>query len=243
MARRCENFSNWIENCELIEVAFSGSAHTWARGNSVETRKSARLDRALRNANWGALFEDAMTRHLPAIQSDHCPILISPNDDNWPSEGVFPSGLEILSQKLQEWNAEVFGYIFKRKRILFARIGGCQRELSISKQRNLIKLEAKLRKELDEVLAQEEILWYQKSRLEFIKDGDRNTSYFHVSTLVCRWRNRIISLKSPNGEWQDDPIQIKKIVLDYFKNLYTDDGYDPNANDNLARNIFGEIYH
>ncbi|XP_074283852.1 uncharacterized protein LOC141608393 [Silene latifolia] len=79
MARRCENFNNWIENCELLELAFSGSAHTWARGNSVETRKSARLDRALCNADWGALFEDAMTKHLPAIQSDHCPIFIAPN--------------------------------------------------------------------------------------------------------------------------------------------------------------------
>ncbi|XP_074310528.1 uncharacterized protein LOC141646557 [Silene latifolia] len=38
MVRRCELFDNWIENCELIELEFSGPLHTWARGNSLETR-------------------------------------------------------------------------------------------------------------------------------------------------------------------------------------------------------------
>ncbi|XP_074306361.1 uncharacterized protein LOC141641605 [Silene latifolia] len=28
MARRCDKFNNWIENCELIELEFSGPAHT-----------------------------------------------------------------------------------------------------------------------------------------------------------------------------------------------------------------------
>ncbi|KAK9689271.1 hypothetical protein RND81_09G048000 [Saponaria officinalis] len=50
MARRCDIFNNWIENCELIELEFSGPSHTWARGNSEETRRSARLDRALCNS-------------------------------------------------------------------------------------------------------------------------------------------------------------------------------------------------
>ncbi|XP_074293271.1 uncharacterized protein LOC141620249 [Silene latifolia] len=50
MARRCDKFNNWIENYELIELEFSGPAHTWARGNTPETRQSARLDRALCNA-------------------------------------------------------------------------------------------------------------------------------------------------------------------------------------------------
>ncbi|XP_074284243.1 uncharacterized protein LOC141608798 [Silene latifolia] len=251
MARRCENFNNWIENCEFIELAFSGSPHTWARGNSVETRQSARLDRALCTADWGTIFEEAMVKHIPAFQSDHCPLFISPNgfvplnsvnrpfrfqacwlthenfkefvEESWPSDGNFPSRLDLLSKKLQNWNSTIFGDIFRRKRSLIARIGGCQRELSFARQRHLIKLEAKLRKELDEVLAQEELLWYQKSRAEFIKDGDRNTSFFHVSTLVRRWRNRIVSLKNEQGLWVDDPNEVKKMIVDYFKNLYTDD--------------------
>ncbi|XP_074299787.1 uncharacterized protein LOC141630954 [Silene latifolia] len=211
MARRCERFNSWIEDCELIELAFTGPNHTWARGNSMETRQSARLDRALCNSDWGIQFEEAMVRHLPAISSDHCPLFISPNgfvplsavnrpfrfqgcwlthedfkifiDTNWPSEGIFPTRLDELSHKLQTWNEEVFGNIFRKKRELMARIEGCQRELSKTRVSHLIKLEVRLRKELEEVFAREELLWYQKSRVDFIKDGDRNTSFFSSEYL------------------------------------------------------------
>ncbi|XP_074314900.1 uncharacterized protein LOC141651074 [Silene latifolia] len=250
MARRCNLFNNWIESCQLIEVEFSGPAHTWARGKSEATRQSARLDRALCNSEWSLMFSDASVRHLPAIQSDHCPLLISPNGfaplnsvqrpfrfqaawmthenfsefiaSNWETNNNLVSQLSDLSEKLQHWNETVFGNIFRKKRELMARIGGCQRELSQGRQGHLIKLEAKLRKELDEILEREEILWYQKSRVNFIKDGDRNTSYFQVSTLIRRWRNRINSLKNDEGIWVENREDVKQLVIDYYKKLYTD---------------------
>ncbi|XP_074298539.1 uncharacterized protein LOC141629436 [Silene latifolia] len=224
MARRCAIFINWIENCELIKLAFLGSAHTWARGNSVEIRQSARLDRALCNGDWGSLFEDAMEFV----------------DQNWPSSGEFPVRLDGLSEKLQSWNSEIFGNIYKRKKSLIARIGGYQKELSIARRTNYIKLEAKLRKELDEVLAQEEILWYQKSRLKFIKDGDRNTSYFHVTTLVRRWRNKISTLKDDSEQCQDDPSRVKQIVVEYYKTLYTDE-HNSGFNNAIPWDIFQDF--
>ncbi|XP_074271496.1 uncharacterized protein LOC141595430 [Silene latifolia] len=232
-----ENFARhnntlWLLVGDFNEIPFNGAAHTWARGNSVKTRQSVKLDRALCNSEWGTIFEEAMVHHLPAIQSDHCPIQISSNgfapintvrrpfrfqscwlthenfqellDNNWPSTSNFLSRLPGLSQKLQNWNSELFGDIFKRKNKLLAQIAGCQRELSIARKNNLIILEAKLGEELDDVLAQEELLWYQKSRVDLIKDGDRNTSYFHNSTLVRRWRNRITTLKNGEGAWTDE---------------------------------------
>ncbi|KAL2899016.1 Dynein heavy chain 14 axonemal [Bienertia sinuspersici] len=77
--RRARRFDAWIEDMELIEVEFSGPSHTWTRGLSEETRKSARLDRTLCNTEWAERFSNGMVRHLPAIQSDHCSLLISPN--------------------------------------------------------------------------------------------------------------------------------------------------------------------
>lgn len=68
-----------MEESQLIEIEFSGAPHRWARGNSPETRRSARLDRALCNSDWGLRFDHARVKHLPALQSDHSPLLISPN--------------------------------------------------------------------------------------------------------------------------------------------------------------------
>lgn len=36
--RRSERFNHWLERNQLIEVEFSCPTHTWARGNSIETR-------------------------------------------------------------------------------------------------------------------------------------------------------------------------------------------------------------
>ncbi|XP_074277012.1 uncharacterized protein LOC141600668 [Silene latifolia] len=229
MARRCAFFNNLIESCQLIELEFSGPAYTWARGSSAATRQSARLDRALCNSEWSTQFSEASVRHLPAFQSYHCPLLISPNGFAPLSSVQRPFRFQaawMTHENFSEfirWNEDVFGNIFRKKRELLARIEGCQRELSAHRQNHLIKLESRLRKELDDILEQEELLWYQKSRVDFIRDGDRNTSYFQVSTLVRRWRNRINMLKNDDGQWVEDSNDIKEMVIEFFKRLYTDD--------------------
>ncbi|XP_074318276.1 uncharacterized protein LOC141655076 [Silene latifolia] len=213
MARRCENFINWIDNCDLIELAFTGASHTWARGNTTETRQSARLDRAC---------HENVTEFV---------------EENWPKEGIFPQKLSTLASKLKDWNHNIFGNIFRKKKKLMARIGGCQRELSLRRIPSLIKLEARLRRELDEVFEQEELLWYQKSRIDFIKDGDRNTSYFHISTLVRRWKNKINSLRNNEGNWTDDPEEIKSIIVQFYKTLFTEEQQEP-VEDRLPWDLF-----
>ena len=70
-----------------------------------------------------------------------------------------------------------------------ARINGIQRALSVKPSVFLVNLENELLKELDRVLNQEEQLWALKSRVNWMIQGDRNTNFYHVSTLVRRKRN------------------------------------------------------
>lgn len=79
MQRRCQEFANWIENNDLIDLGCSGPDHTWFRGLSSSTFKSARLDRGLVNEEWRLRFPEGAVHNLPKSQSDHCPILISSN--------------------------------------------------------------------------------------------------------------------------------------------------------------------
>ena len=64
---------------------------------------------------------------------------------------------------------------------------------------HLLKLEAKLHRELGETLIQEESIWHQKSRQDAIRDGDGNTLYFHTS-IIRRRRNRIEALQNDHGD-------------------------------------------
>ena len=121
---------------------------------------------------------------------------------------------------MKNWNYNVFGDIFKRKRRLQARIQGVQWLLTEGRVASLLKLETKLHKELDDVLLQEEILWFQKSREKWIKDGERNTCFFHTSTLVKRSANFINCLKDTQGSLIWDVGQMKEMVRNFYVDLF-----------------------
>lgn len=52
----------------------------------------------------------------------------------------------------------------------------------LNAQKHII-LDSKLKKELDETPKQEEMLWFQKSREEWIK-SELNTKYYHAATMI-----------------------------------------------------------
>lgn len=85
-------------------------------------------------------------------------------------------------------------------------------------------LEDKLKLQMEQVLAQEELLWFQKSRQSAIEDGDRNTRYFYLSTVIRRKQNRIESLQDSGGVWCFEQEKIKQIVQDYWYSLFQDQG-------------------
>ena len=126
--------------------------------------------------------------------------------------------------KMKHWNMEVFGNIFNKKKCIIARLVGIQRALEIHNSRNLSALENQLKKDLDDVMAQEELLWFQKSRQDWLFYGDRNTSFFHNSTLQRRRRNKITYLKDENGVWLNDTVALKNHAIKFFANIYTVDG-------------------
>lgn len=86
--------------------------------------------------------------------------------------------------------------------------------------KSVIRLEWKLRKELEEVLSREELLRYKKSRKEWISHGDRNTSFFHKKTITRRKKNWITAIKNDLGKWLYDNNDIKAHAMN-FSLLYT----------------------
>ncbi|XVF63210.1 hypothetical protein PTKIN_Ptkin09bG0069600 [Pterospermum kingtungense] len=67
--------------------------------------------------------------------------------------------------------------LIQKKRRLWARIEGIQCKFVVQHNQGLLKLEVKLRKQLDEILFEEEILWFQKSQKDWIRSGDRNAKF------------------------------------------------------------------
>ncbi|KAL4282935.1 hypothetical protein GQ457_16G012150 [Hibiscus cannabinus] len=88
--------------------------------------------------------------------------------------------------------------------------------------RSLVKLEAKLLQDLELVLDQEEQLWRQKSRADWIIFGDRNTSFYHAKAFIRKRRNKILMLQIDEDVWCDDDNLLREAAVDYFENLFID---------------------
>lgn len=58
----------------------------------------------------------------------------------------------------------------------------------------------RLKKELHLEHQNEETFWRMKSRVTWLKDGDRNTKFFHAATKNRRAQNKIRSLKDDQGK-------------------------------------------
>ena len=93
---------------------------------------------------------------------------------------------------------------------------------------------------MEVVLNDEEMLWFQKSRLEAISDGDRNTRYFHLSTIIRRRRNTVDALLDESGCWITDVEQVKGMVISFWKQLFQEE-QSSEVPEPLLRDYFPDI--
>ena len=60
-----------------------------------------------------------------------------------------------------------------------------------------------------------------KSRINWLVQGDRNTSFYHVSALARRKRNHIASVKDNREVWLTDEREVMEHFRSGFVSLYT----------------------
>lgn len=75
--------------------------------------------------------------------------------------------------------------------------------------------------ELNEVLKREEILWRDKAKSRWIEEGDANTRFFHLSTIIHRMYNTMHSILSTNNIWLTRRQDIGLAFQNHYKNLFT----------------------
>ena len=101
-----------------------------------------------------------------------------------------------------------------------ARLIGVQRTIANQPSQRMINLQNALIGDLNGILSMEEELWAMKSRTNWLTQGERNTAYFHLSTLARCSRNRIVSIKNSMGERIIEIEEVKDAFQKGFVKLY-----------------------
>jgi hypothetical protein len=128
--------------------------------------------------------------------------------------------LKNLKQQIKEWNKSEFGNIIQAKKQLQERMKQNQHHMIASGcSLELVEEEISLMAQIETREKQEEILWRQKSRIQWLQEGERNTKFFHNSMIQRRHQNIIVSLKDQQGNKVNNHQDIQSELLQYYKTL------------------------
>lgn len=128
---------------------------------------------------------------------------------------------------LKTWNHEVFGNIFKDKKDLENQLTLIHTDwLNGNINQETINQEQTLMQKWNQRCQQEEILWKQKSRNQWLKEGEKNTQFFHRSTMDYRCVNKITSLRDEHGNTLFSHQDISSLLVEHFIHIATEPEID-----------------
>lgn len=136
--------------------------------------------------------------------------------------------LHRVKQRVKGWNKLTFGNIFELKNVFGKSLKEIQdrMESSLVDEETCAK-ERELRSQWYKCNKKEEIFWKQKSRVQWLTKGDRNTNFFHQSTLKHRSRNIIRSLVKEDGSIVTNEREIVREAMNYFSSYLLNPVNDP----------------
>ncbi|KAL5856494.1 hypothetical protein ACOSQ3_003952 [Xanthoceras sorbifolium] len=90
---------------------------------------------------------------------------------------------------------------------------------------------------IDEVLGKFEVFWRQRSRVAWLRAGDKNTKYFHAKATQRRKRNRILGLMDEGGVWRDKVEDIESLISNFYSHLFASTSPSVNMIENVVQAV------
>ncbi|KAJ0984845.1 hypothetical protein J5N97_003201 [Dioscorea zingiberensis] len=146
---------------------------------------------------------------------------------NWHEHSLTGDGAYIVAKKLKltkdklvRWKKETLNQKLARKKDILEAIKTIDqyketRDLSAEE---LIQ-EASHRGEYERIISEEEAYWRQRSRVNWLQQGDQNTKFFHTIASQRRNINRINQLQV-DGQTVTDPSRITEAISTHFTALF-----------------------
>lgn len=246
-----EDFRKTVLDCQLLDLGTKGEFLTWERGRSKETRIRKRLDRYLCTGDWYSKFDKVEVVSLTRMASDHNPILLNIEGIFGHQKGTYKLRLEpmwikdkrSLDQISRVWNSsgEVDTMDRINRSVWHLKHWG---EDTFNNIRNQIKTTEKelkeaqnktsqhwrvddcilLERKLEDLLNQNDTYWRTRAKVFQIKDGDRNTKFFHQRASIQKKQNKIDKLIDEAGNYRTTQGDLENLITSFYAQLFTSDG-------------------
>ena len=158
----------------------------------------------------------------------------------WRSGDSDPWSVKLLNKvgrcgiALTKWSKTNFGSVrteLKKKRKLLQ-----QAERRAIQGGNTMWMRT-MEREINELMDKEAKMWAQRGHVSWLKDGDRNTNFFHTKASQRRRRYYINGLYDNNNRWFTHKQGIIDTVVDFYQSLFT------SANPDSFDEVLDEIPH
>ena len=77
-----------------------------------------------------------------------------------------------------------------------------------------------LESEINMLLEKEAKMWAQRSKIMWLKDGDRNTKFFHNKASQRQCHNYITKLHDQTSRWCTRHSQVNEIFFNFYQDLF-----------------------
>jgi hypothetical protein len=242
-------FADFVAEQGLMDLPMAGGVSTWS--NSLSWSRLDRfLVSPEWEFSYPGLVQKKLLRvcsdHAPILLDSGCPQsgkrafkfenmwlkeegFVERVRNWWGSFQFFGSASYVMAKKLRalkweikRWNLEEFGDVRERNKARCEEL----KSLDDSEEGRQLSEEEKVRRcqlsrELEASLLQEEISWRQKSRIRWLKEGDKCTKFFHQVANANRRNNSIDSLVV-NGSATSDMAIIGDHIVNYYDTLFTE---------------------
>lgn len=238
-------FTDVVNECDLVDLGFEGEKYTWEKSRGNPNWVQERLDRGLENRDWRDMFPTAFVQVMEVAPSDHLPLFLMLNrtvyvpkiqrfhfenmwvknsecrnlvQHSWESvEGEeLMTKIEFCRMKLEEWGG---GETKKFKQS----INHCRARLQKLRSRRDalgIQLYNEVRWEYLNLLEKQEVYWQQRAKQFWLREGDKNTKFFHSYASKRKKRNNLQRIKGEDGEWRETTEEVQGVIEGYFKKLF-----------------------
>lgn len=235
-------FKDIISECDFIDFPIEGPFFTWSRGSkdnitferldralaneawwslfpeakevhlihnysyhcpSFITAKRSKPCKGKRKANFR--FEDLWTNYEGCKNT----VTATWNRINPRSVKDVADTLELSGKDLKFWSNKEVGNISHTIKIKEDQLANLLKHTNLEEVRRYITT---CKKELSTLMSQEETLWRQRSKCLWLKQGDKNSKYFHRTVSARKNNNTIKGVNDDQGNWlEGDDIFIHSI--------------------------------